>query len=100
MVAPPPTYPGEVVGVAAAVEEVHHHLSSVEEVGEGEGEGVRVVWSVGAVEEGEGVRGSTVPWTEGGVVVGECSAEVEVQASTCSVVAEKGETVVGVTQFW
>ena len=75
-----------VVVVVAAAAEVRHRLCSVEEVGEGEG--VRVVWSVGAVEgEGEEVWGSSVPWTEGGVVGAVCSAEVEVQESTCSAVA-------------
>ena len=92
-----PTHPGEGEAVAAAAEEVRHRLCSVEEGGEGEG--VRVVWSVDAVGgEGEEVWGSSVPWTEGEVVGAVCSAEVEVQESTYSAVAAECETVVGVTQ--
>ena len=47
----------------------------------------------------EEVWGSTAPWIEGGVVGAECLAGVEVQASTCSGVVGKGETVAGVTRF-
>jgi len=35
----------------------------------------------------------TAPWTEGGVVEAECSAEVGVQESTCLVVSGEVETV-------
>ena len=69
----------EEVGAGVAVVAVHHPCSS-EEGEEEEGEGVQVVWYVGAVEEVE-VWASTAPWIEGEVGAG-YSAEVAVQAQT------------------